>query len=328
MTPPSTLRTTEPASIYLIAVPTPFLANKAPDLRAVEAATRAIAGVIRRGDLVILESTSPPRTTTNVVGPLIESVTGLKAGVEFRLAYCPERVLPGQILAELRANDRIIGGIDAASTGAASAFYSRFVTGELLPSDATTAETVKLVENAFRDVNIAFANEVSLIAHTLGVDAAAVIRLANRHPRVNVLQPGVGVGGHCIGVDPWFLVDAAPADANLIRTARKVNEYKREWVAERILEAALAIGPTCSIGLLGATYKPDVADIRESPALWIAQEVTRRHQGPVVVCEPHRESLEGVTLATLTDAVTCDLVVVLVRHKEFAGIAGSGPRFI
>lgn len=306
-----------PADIFLIAVPTPFLANKAPDLRAVEAAGRAIAPHLTSGCLVILESTSPPRTTTAILQPILEAGSGLRASVEFQLAYCPERVLPGKLLEELRANDRILGGVTPQASANARDFYARFVTGALLETDATTAETVKLVENAYRDVNIAFANEVSLIAAHLGLDPFAVIALANRHPRVNILEPGIGVGGHCIGVDPWFLVDAAPDDANLIRTARKVNEYKTDWVAEQVLAMAATLGPTTSLGLLGLTYKPDVADLRESPAVHIALALNEQLPGRVIAHDPFTTSYAPLTMGDLEHVLDQDLIVILVKHRVY-----------
>lgn len=306
-----------PARVFLIAVPTPFLENKAPDLRMVEAAGAAIAPHLTAGCLVILESTSPPRTTTQILAPILAQGSGLTPGVDFHLAYCPERVLPGRLLEELRANDRILGGTTPEASAAAATFYGRFVSGQLLIADATTAETVKLVENAYRDVNIAFANEVSLIAAHLGVDPFQVIALANHHPRVRILEPGIGVGGHCIGVDPWFLVDAAPTDANLIRTARRVNEYKTDWVTTQILAMADRLGSTTSLGLLGLTYKPDVADMRESPALHIAQRCTDERPETVLVHDPLAVVPTSLVGASLEEVLRQDLVVILVKHQVY-----------
>ncbi|HYE77500.1 MAG TPA: nucleotide sugar dehydrogenase [bacterium] len=312
-----------PAGIFLIAVPTPFLEDKAPDLSHVVDAAEAIAAVLRPGNLVILESTSPPRTTTAIVKPVIARLTGLEGGRDYDLAYCPERVLPGKILQELRANDRIVGAVTPQSAERAAAFYRRFVQGQILPTDAATAEVVKLVENAYRDVNIAFANEVSLIAAHLDIDPWQVIALANRHPRVNILQPGPGVGGHCIGVDPWFLVDAAPDNANLIRTARRVNEFKTQWVIDEVRRAMESLPATATIGLLGASYKPDSADLRESPALAIAKALTAAYPGRVRVSEPHREHLEGIDLRPLTDVLALDVLVVLVGHTAYRELPAS-----
>lgn len=306
-----------PARVFLIAVPTPFLENKAPDLRMVEAAGAAIAPHLTAGCLVILESTSPPRTTTQILAPILAQGSGLTPGVDFHLAYCPERVLPGRLLEELRTNDRILGGTTPEASAAAAMFYGHFVSGQLLIADATTAETVKLVENAYRDVNIAFANEVSLIAAHLGVDPFQVIALANHHPRVRILEPGIGVGGHCIGVDPWFLVDAAPTDANLIRTARRVNEYKTDWVTTQILAMADRLGPTTSLGLLGLTYKPDVADMRESPALHIARRCTDERPGQVLVHDPLAVVPTSLVGASLEEVLQQDLVVILVKHQVY-----------
>jgi UDP-N-acetyl-D-mannosaminuronic acid dehydrogenase len=221
------------ADVYMIAVPTPIDDEARPDLRAVEAAARAIAPHLRPGNLVILESTSPVGTTEDLVGPILES-TGLVVGEDVFLAYCPERVLPGRILTELVENDRIVGGVNQASTDKAVAFYETFVRGEVLATDARTAEMVKLTENSFRDVNIAFANELSMICAAQGISVWNLIRLANRHPRVNILQPGPGVGGHCIAVDPWFIVHANPEQARIVRAAREVNDSKPEWVVERV----------------------------------------------------------------------------------------------
>ncbi|MCG3153305.1 MAG: UDP-N-acetyl-D-mannosamine dehydrogenase [bacterium] len=312
-----------PARTFLIAVPTPFLENKAPDLRMVEAAGAAIAPHLTSGCLVILESTSPPRTTTQILAPILAQGSGLTPGVDFHLAYCPERVLPGRLLEELRANDRILGGTTPEASAAAAGFYGRFVSGQLLISDATTAETVKLVENAYRDVNIAFANEVSLIAAHLGVDPFQVIALANHHPRVRILEPGIGVGGHCIGVDPWFLVDAAPTDANLIRTARRVNEYKTEWVTTQILAMADRVSPSTTLGFLGLTYKPDVADLRESPALHIAQRCTDERPGTVLVHDPLAVVPTSLVGASLEEVLQQDLVVILVKHQVYRDLPVS-----
>ena len=256
-----------PADVFMICVPTPFLRDTdlpQPDLRHVFAAAKAIAPLLRTGNLVIIESTCPVGTTERVQAAL--SAEGAVEGV--RIAYCPERVLPGWILQELVSNDRVVGGIDAESSIAAEEFYRSFVNGAVLTTDSRTAEMVKLTENSFRDVNIAFANEISILCESMGIDPWQLIRLANRHPRVNILSPGPGVGGHCIAVDPWFIVADAPTDTRLIRAAREVNDAKPRWVTEQLLRAAYELGVQerpVRIACLGLAYKPDIDDLRESP---------------------------------------------------------------
>lgn len=263
----------QPADVFIIAVPTPMRADRSADLDAVAAAARSVATVIKRGDLVILESTVPAGTTRGMLRQILET-SGLRAGRDFWLAHCPERVLPGNLLVELVTNDRIIGGIDEKSSQAAADIYRSFVTGELVTTDATTAELVKLMENTYRDVNIALANEFALIAEHVGVDVWDAIKLAGRHPRVRFLRPGPGVGGHCIAVDPWFVVQAAPDLARLITTAREVNDGMPAHVID-LVRHALGQLDGMDILALGRTYKADVTDIRESPALVVVDALRR-----------------------------------------------------
>lgn len=310
----------EPADAFIIAVPTPITAAKRADMGAVVAATESITPLLRPGNLVILESTSPPRTTTDLVRPILER-SGLRAGRDFHLAYSPERVLPGQILRELVENARVIGGIDRASAEAGRALYARFVRGEIVLTDATTAEMVKLMENTFRDVNIALANEFSQIAERLGVDIWEAIEIANRHPRVHVLRPGPGVGGHCIAVDPWFLVEAAPDDARLIRQARTINDEMPARVVARVRRAAGSLARPV-VACLGIAYKAGVGDIRESPAL----EVIRRLQAEgmeVRAYDPHvpASAITGQVHSLEAALEGADVVVILTDHAEFRQLA-------
>lgn len=309
----------EPSDVFIIAVPTPFKAGHKPDMSYVEAATRSILPVVQPGNLVILESTSPPRTCEDIIAPILAE-SKLKVGTDVFVAHCPERVLPGQIMREVVENDRVIGGINPASAAKAKELYSAFVKGEIFLTDATTAEMVKLVENSFRDVNIAFANELSMICDRLDLNVWDLIRLANRHPRVNILRPGCGVGGHCIAVDPWFIVDACPQEARLIRTAREVNDAKPHHVTSRIREAAKRFRKPV-IGLLGLSYKQDIDDLRESPAIEIAREFRSDPGVELMVCEPFVRSHAEFSLAPL-DEVMCraDIVVLLVPHTVFRNI--------
>ncbi|MBP7634421.1 UDP-N-acetyl-D-mannosamine dehydrogenase [Candidatus Ozemobacteraceae bacterium] len=309
----------EPSDVFIIAVPTPFKAGHKPDMSYVEAATRSILPVVQPGNLVILESTSPPRTCEDIIAPILAE-SKLKVGTDVFVAHCPERVLPGQIMREVVENDRVIGGINPASAAKAKELYSAFVKGEIFLTDATTAEMVKLVENSFRDVNIAFANELSMICDRLDLNVWELIRLANRHPRVNILRPGCGVGGHCIAVDPWFIVDACPQEARLIRTAREVNDAKPHHVTSRIREAAKRFRKPV-IGLLGLSYKQDIDDLRESPAIEIAREFRSDPGVELMVCEPFVRSHAEFSLAPL-DEVMCraDIVVLLVPHTVFRNI--------
>ncbi|WP_153724697.1 UDP-N-acetyl-D-mannosamine dehydrogenase [Heliorestis convoluta] len=315
----------EEADVFVLAVPTPFKEGHVPDLSYIEAATRAISSYIKAGDLVILESTSPVGTTEAIAQWLRELRPDLKVPGQVYLAHCPERVLPGQILRELIDNDRIVGGIDLASAERACLFYQSFVKGQILLTSARTAELAKLTENAFRDVNIAFANELSLICERLDVNVWELIDLANRHPRVSILQPGPGVGGHCIAVDPWFIVDSAPEEARLIRTARYVNDGKPFHVLRKIKEKAERFRRPV-IALLGLSFKADIDDLRESPALEIVRHLASDEVGELYVVEPHIAALpaslacyDGVHFADMRQAIqAADIVVLLVNHRAFA----------
>ncbi len=308
----------QPADAFIIAVPTPFYEDKRADMRAVRSASEAIVPYLRKGNLVILESTSPPLTTVNLVAPILEK-SGLKAGEDFLLAYSPERVLPGQILRELIENARIIGGITPESAQAGRDLYSIFVRGEIILTDATTAEMVKLMENTYRDVNIAIANEFSRLADRFGVDVWEAIRLANRHPRVNILSPGPGVGGHCISVDPWFLVEAAPDLTPLIRTARKVNDDQPHFVVQ-LVERILGKVSGHHIAALGLAYKPNVDDLRESPAVEVVH-LLQSAGAKVKAYEPYKTdyAFNGVASTTsLQEAIqSAELLVLLVAHDQF-----------
>ena len=331
--------TPEAAEAFLIAVPTPFKDDHAPDLAYVKAACESLAPVLKRGDIVILESTSPVGTTATMMAWLAAArpdlcfpVAGATAAdIDVNIAYCPERVLPGKVVRELVDNDRIIGGMTAACSARAAQIYRVFVQGELLFTNARTAEMAKLTENAFRDVNIAFANELSLISDKLDINVWELISLSNRHPRVNILQPGCGVGGHCIAVDPWFIVDQAPAESRLIRTAREVNDGKPELVRQKIEAAVAAMVATgvpqskVRVALLGLAFKPDIDDLRESPALQIALSCAARSDAQLMLVEPNietlPESMSGYPLVTLEHALaTADVIAVLVKHTQFAEV--------
>jgi UDP-N-acetyl-D-mannosaminuronic acid dehydrogenase len=312
-----------PAAFQLIAVPTPCLPGQLPDLRCVEAAIDALAPLLRAGDAVILESTVPVGTTEALAARLRSLRPDLRVPDEVAIAYCPERVLPGRILRELVENDRVIGGLTPACAAAAAGLYRGVVRGEVVLADARMAELVKLAENAFRDVNIAFANELSLLCDRLGVDARRAIALANRHPRVEVLQPGVGVGGHCIPVDPWFLAAAAPDDARLIRTARAVNDDIPRRIAQRLREAAARFD-TPRIACLGLAYKPDVGDVRESPALAIVTDLLRDGLD-VIVADPFVAALPpalgGAAWMEAAEAVAAaNIVAILVAHTPYRAL--------
>ncbi len=307
----------EPADAFLIAVPTPILEDRRADLAAVRAAAQAIVPHLRRGNLVVLESTSPPRTTVDVLAPILE-LSGLRAGSDFSLAYSPERVLPGQILRELIENARVIGGVNRASAEAGRDLYRLFVKGEILLTDSTTAEMVKLMENTYRDVNLGVANEFARLSERLGVDVWEAIALANRHPRVDILRPGPGVGGHCISIDPWFLVEAAPDDSRLIRQARLVNDGQPERVVQRVGQALGGL-PGKRLAVLGLAYKADVDDLRESPALEVARRLAA-DGAEVRTYEPNAvgASAPGATAAaTLEQALEgADGMLLLVEHRS------------
>jgi UDP-N-acetyl-D-mannosaminuronic acid dehydrogenase len=317
----------EKADVFIIAVPTPFKENRKPDLTYVEQATKSIAPYLEPGNIVILESTSPVGTTEKVAEWILEERSDLSIDENSKnrifVAHCPERVLPGKILKELIENNRIIGGIDEESTKKTVQFYEKFVEGKILETNARTAELSKLTENAFRDVNIAFANELSMICDQLDINVWELINLANHHPRVNILQPGPGVGGHCIAVDPWFIVDAAPEKAKLIRTARMVNDSKPYFVIEKIKEATKNLqNPT--IACLGLSFKANIDDLRESPAVEIVKELSLIYDQTIYVAEPHIEELPGslkelnIQLTKTEDAIEkAEVVVLLVDHDYF-----------
>ncbi|MDN8011729.1 UDP-N-acetyl-D-mannosamine dehydrogenase [Burkholderia multivorans] len=328
--------TAEPADAFVIAVPTPLTPDHQPDLSCIEQAGRSIAPVLAKGNLVILESTSPVGTTEILanwladVRPDLSFPQQVGDASDIRIAYCPERVLPGRIVHELVVNDRVIGGMTPRCSEAAVALYKLFVRGDCIVTDVRTAEMCKLTENSFRDVNIAFANELSMICDKQGIDVWELIKLANRHPRVNILQPSCGVGGHCIAVDPWFVVNSAPDESTLIRAARDVNDTKPQWVVRKVNDAIaemVSSGSTVGdirIACLGITYKADIDDLRESPALLIAGMLADGHQGKVVVVEPNLDVLpeglanSGMELVTLDEALSCaDILVLLVDHAEF-----------
>jgi UDP-N-acetyl-D-mannosaminuronic acid dehydrogenase len=321
-----------PADVFVIAVPTPFDADHAPNIDYVLKAATTIATVLKPGDTIILESTSPVGTTEQVRDLLVRLRPDLRVPgrtgdqADIAIAYCPERVLPGRILVELIDNDRVIGGITPRCARKALTFYRRFVRGACVTTTAKAAEMTKLTENAFRDVNIAFANELSLIADTMGVDVWEVIRLANRHPRVNILSPGPGVGGHCIAVDPWFLVHAAPDQTPLIRTAREVNDGKTTHVIAQVA-ALIDAQPGTPVACLGLAFKANIDDFRESPALKVAETIARRFGDRVRIVEPYAATLPsafdgtGATLIDVDTAIeTCGIMVVLVDHDVFRSI--------
>ena len=321
-----------PADVFVIAVPTPFAADHAPDIRYVLEAAGTIATVLKAGDTIILESTSPVGTTEQVRDLLARLRPDLRVpgrtgdGADVAIAYCPERVLPGRILVELIDNDRVIGGVTPRCARKALAFYRRFVRGACVTTTARAAEMTKLTENAFRDVNIAFANELSLVADTMGVDVWEVIRLANRHPRVNILQPGPGVGGHCIAVDPWFLVHADPENTPLIRTAREVNDGKTAHVIAQAT-ALIESLPGVPVACLGLAFKANIDDFRESPAMLIATTLAARFGNRVRIVEPYAASLpasftgSGATLVDIDAAIaSCPIMVVLVDHDVFRSV--------
>lgn len=310
------------SDVFIIAVPTPFKEGKRPDLSYVESATRVITSHLKPGNLVILESTSPVGTSDEVVAEIIKD-SGFTIGEDVFVAHCPERVLPGRILIELVENDRVVGGVDELSTQLAIEFYETFVSGEVLAATAKTAEMVKLTENSFRDVNIAFANELSMICDREGISVWDVISLANRHPRVNILNPGPGVGGHCIAVDPWFIVDRSPEESQLIRTAREVNDRKPEWVIERVRNKAAKFKKPV-IGCLGLAFKADVDDLRESPAVEIVERLIDEKLGDVLICEPMIASHPHYDLSSLEHVLkNSDILVLLVDHKPFKKIKPS-----
>ncbi|WP_411705302.1 UDP-N-acetyl-D-mannosamine dehydrogenase [Edaphovirga cremea] len=327
------------ADAFLIAVPTPFKGDHEPDMAYVESAARSIAPVLKKGDLVILESTSPVGSTEQMANWLAEMRSDLsfpqQAGeqADVNIAYCPERVLPGQVMVELIKNDRVIGGMTPTCSARASELYKIFLEGECVVTNSRTAEMCKLTENSFRDVNIAFANELSLICSEQNINVWELIRLANRHPRVNILQPGPGVGGHCIAVDPWFIVAQNPQQAQLIRTARLVNDGKPLWVVEKVkaavadcLAATNKRASEVTIACFGLAFKPNIDDLRESPAVEIAHLIAEWNAGQTLAVEPNVRKLpkslaDSVTLTETTDALAqADVLVMLVDHQQFKAI--------
>ncbi|WP_165431466.1 UDP-N-acetyl-D-mannosamine dehydrogenase [Atlantibacter hermannii] len=336
--------TTQPveADAFLIAVPTPFKGEHEPDMKFVQAAAESIAPVLRKGNLVILESTSPVGSTEQMA----EWLAALRPDLSFpqqagdnadiNIAYCPERVLPGQVMVELIKNDRVVGGMTEVCSARASELYYIFLEGECVVTNARTAEMCKLTENSFRDVNIAFANELSLICADQNINVWELIRLANRHPRVNILQPGPGVGGHCIAVDPWFIVAQNPEQARLIRTAREVNDHKPHWVLERVkatvadcLNASGKRASELKIACFGLAFKPNIDDLRESPAMEIAHQIAQWNSGETLVVEPNIHQLPDslatdCTLVSLDDALAqADVLVMLVDHAPFKAVDAS-----
>ncbi|MET3069091.1 UDP-N-acetyl-D-mannosamine dehydrogenase [Atlantibacter hermannii] len=336
--------TTQPveADAFLIAVPTPFKGEHEPDMKFVQAAAESIAPVLRKGNLVILESTSPVGATEQMA----EWLAALRPDLSFpqqagdnadiNIAYCPERVLPGQVMVELIKNDRVVGGMTEVCSARASELYYIFLEGECVVTNARTAEMCKLTENSFRDVNIAFANELSLICADQNINVWELIRLANRHPRVNILQPGPGVGGHCIAVDPWFIVAQNPKQARLIRTAREVNDHKPHWVLERVkatvadcLNASGKRASELKIACFGLAFKPNIDDLRESPAMEIAHQIAQWNSGETLVVEPNIHQLPDslatdCTLVSLDDALAqADVLVMLVDHAPFKAVEAS-----
>jgi len=313
-----------PADTYLIVVPTPFKGDHEPDISYVQAATEAVLPLLKEGDLYIIESTSPVGTTEKMMALIFSKRPELEGKIS--LAYCPERVLPGNVMYELVHNDRVIGGVNEDSTKKAIEFYSQFVKGELHPTNARTAEMCKLTENSSRDVQIAFANELSLICDKAGINVWELINLANKHPRVNILQPGCGVGGHCIAVDPYFIVSEFPLESRIIGKAREVNNHKAFWVAEKIREARkefqLKNNKEPKIALMGMAFKPNIDDLRESPAKYIVQRVLQdANEEEYFIVEPNIHEHKIFKLTEYNEAIEkADVIAFLVAHKEFKGL--------
>lgn len=322
----------EAADAFLIAVPTPFKGdNHEPDLSYIESAAKAVAPVLKRGDLVVLESTSPVGATEQMAAwlaaarPDLSFPQAARDDADISIAHCPERVLPGKVIQELVANDRVIGGMTGRCAERAARLYRIFVEGDCIVTNARTAEMAKLCENSFRDVNIAFANELSVICDAMGIDVWELIALANRHPRVDILSPGPGVGGHCIAVDPWFIVSSAPNEARLIRTAREVNDAKPGWVIARVERAIEELrrggSPQPRIACYGLAFKANIDDLRESPAVKIVEKLAERTDCTLLAVEPNIEmlppSLAALRLTGVEEASTADIHLLLVDHREF-----------
>ena len=321
------------ADAYIVCVPTPFKEDHKVDTKFINSAVEAMAPHLRPGALVVLESTSPPGTTEDMANYILELRPDLSLDEDDEnaifVAHCPERVLPGQIMEEMENNDRVIGGLTPRGTQLAVDLYGTFCTAELLQTNATTAEMAKLTENSFRDVNIAFANELSLISDRLGIDVWELIELANHHPRVNILQPGPGVGGHCIAVDPWFIVAADRENSRLIRTAREVNDNKPQWVIEQVKDKINSAQGAQKVASFGLAFKPDIDDLRESPALNIVTQLADQlSDTQILAVEPNIDSLpaslsekKNVVLASIDEAIrAADVIVMLVDHKEFKAV--------
>jgi UDP-N-acetyl-D-mannosaminuronic acid dehydrogenase len=340
----------ESSDAFLITVPTPFIegvnGQHEPDLSFIKSASKSIAPVLKKGDLIILESTSPVGATEQMSEWLAEIRPDLKfphthgEDGDICIAYCPERVLPGQILRELVENDRVIGGITPKCSKAAAKLYKIFVNGQCIITNARTAEMCKLSENSFRDVNIAFANELSMICDKLSINVWELIKLANRHPRVNILQPGPGVGGHCIAVDPWFIVSSAPEEARLIRIAREVNDLKPNWVMKKIGHEITRLLKNDShksienitIAVFGITFKPDIDDCRESPAIKIVESLIHNYSCKLMVVDPYvfdlPHSIQGAQLVQVEQAINADLIILLVDHKQFKEMLRPNTPFL
>lgn len=322
----------EVANTYLIVVPTPFKARNEPDISFVQSATEAIIPLLKEGDLYIIESTSPVGTTQKMMDFIYEQRPELKN--KLHIAYCPERVLPGNVMYELVHNDRVIGGIDTTSTEKAVSFYAKYVKGDLHKTNARTAEMCKLVENSSRDVQIAFANELSLICDKANINVWELIDLANKHPRVNILQPGCGVGGHCIAVDPYFIVSDYPMESKIIGTAREVNNYKSFWCAEKVqnvkLQFELEHGRKPKIALMGLAFKPNIDDLRESPAKYIVQRILQNSNNEEnYIVEPNIEKHNIFKITNYKEAYEmADIVVFLVAHKEFKNLKKTHEKVI
>ena len=319
------------ADVHLIVVPTPFKGHQEPDISFVESATRAVLPHLKEGDTFIIESTSPVGTTEQMAKLIFSERPELEGKIF--IAYCPERVLPGNVLHELIHNDRVIGGIDEASTEKAKAFYQTFVKGKLHRTNARTAEMCKLTENSSRDAQIAFANELSFICDKAGINVWELIELANKHPRVNILQPGAGVGGHCIAVDPYFIVSDSPRESRLIGTAREINNYKAFWCAEKtksaMLEFQLKHGRKPKTALMGLAFKPNIDDLRESPAKYIAQKVMQSEQNNFLVVEPNIEKHSVFKLTNYKEAYEqADIIAFLVAHDEFKTLEYNEEKII
>ena len=314
----------ETADAFFIVVPTPFKQNHRADMTYVESATRSVVPFLKPGDLFVIESTSPVFTTERMADLIYRLRPELKG--EIFIAYCPERVLPGNTLYELVHNDRVIGGINPQSTDKAIEFYSAFVQGKLHRTNARTAEMCKLTENSSRDSQIAFANELSIICDRAGINVWELIELANKHPRVNILQPGCGVGGHCIAVDPWFIVSDYPEQAQLIKRARETNDYKADWCANKVLDTCRAFveknGREPVVACMGLAFKPDIDDLRESPAKYIVSRIITESRADVLIVEPNIASHPSFNLTDCNEAYAkADIIVWLVRHTPFLSIA-------